>query len=131
MKRTTVPARLLARVLPSVLACALVAVGAAGPAHADEEGKSGRITQLRINTQASDQHPLFHGSIILKLTGSNTLVEYRWGGSSCPGVKLGEHQIDLLTTAFVQRNRTRVIPRYSMGEGTGTRCLVGFELVAG
>lgn len=129
--RTASPARFLARVLPSVLACALAGVVAAGPARADDEGKSGRVTQLRINTPGSVEHPLYHGSITVKLLGSSTLVEYRWGGSSCPKVKLTDHQLDVLLTAFVQRSRTRVIPQYSMGEGTGTRCLVGFELIAG
>lgn len=121
----------LARVLSSVLACALASVVVPGSAHADEEGKTGRIVQLRINTPGSDQHPLFHGSITLDLVGSTSVVEYRWGGSSCPVVKLTEHQIALLSTAFVQRNRTKLLPRYTMGEGQGTRCLVGFELVAG
>lgn len=135
MKRPARPAaplaRLLTRVLPSLAACALAGVVAAGPAHADEAGKTGRITQMLVNTPGSDQHPLYHGSITVKLLGSNTAVEYRWGGSTCPKVKLTEQQLDLLMTAFVQRNRTRIAPKYAMGEGMGTRCLVGFELVAG
>lgn len=118
--------RLLARVLPSVLACLLTGVVAAGPAHADEEGISGRIVQLRINTPGSDQHPLFHGSITLDVVGTGSQIEYRWGGSSCPGVKLTDHQIDLLMTAFVQRTHVQVIPKYT--KGTGARCLVGFVL---
>ncbi|MCX4241107.1 hypothetical protein [Paraliomyxa miuraensis] len=123
------PRALLARVLPSALALALV--GPVALAHADEEGKVGRITRLRINTPGSADHSLFHGSLTVDLVGSTSLVEYRWGGSSCPGVKLTDQQLDMLTTAFVQRNRTRLVPRYTLGEGMGTRCLVSFELVAG
>lgn len=120
-----------ARFLSTGLALVLVSLGAPNPAHADEAGKPGRLTQLRINTPSSDRHPSYHGSITLKLVGSNTLVEYRWGGSSCPAQKLTELQLDVLVTAFVQRSRTKLTPMYTMGEGDGTRCLVAFELVAG
>lgn len=118
---------------PSLLVPAALALGlatAAGPAHADTEGKRGRVTALRINTPGSDEHPLFSGSITVKL-GSGALVEYRWGGSSCPGQKLSDPQVDLLMAAFVERSRTRITPLYTMGEGPGTRCLVGFTLNAG
>jgi hypothetical protein len=120
-----------ARFLATGSALVLASLGAPSPAHADEEGKPGRITQLRINTPSSEAHPSYQGSITLKLVGSSTLVEYRWGGSTCPAQKLTDPQIDVLVTAFVQRNRTKLTPMYTMGEGDGTRCLVGFELVAG
>jgi hypothetical protein len=119
------------RLLATGSALCLASLIAPQPAHADEEGKSGRIIELRVNTPSSDDHPSFHGSITLKLVGTSTLVEYRWGGSSCPAQKLSDPQIDVLMTAFVQRNRTKLTPKYTMGEGDGTRCLVGFTLVAG
>ena len=100
-------------------------------ATADDEGVSGRVTRLRINTPGSEQHPSFLGAITIKQPSSGDMYEYRWGGSSCPGQKLTEAQIDVLLTAFVQRNRTLVTPRYTMGEGVSTRCLVAFELAAG
>lgn len=120
-----------ARFLSTGLALVLASLVAPSPAHADETGKQGRLTQLRINTPSSEKHPSYHGSITLKQSGSSTLVEYRWGGSSCPAQKLTDPQIDVLVTAFVQRNRTKLTPMYTMGEGNGTRCLVSFELVAG
>jgi hypothetical protein len=119
---------------PSTALClALVGLVTPRPAHADEPGKSGRVVEVRINNPSSDAHPSYHGAITLKLVGSSSLVEYRWGGSSCPGQTLTEAQIDVLVTAFVERSRTKLTPMYTMGEGTGTatRCLVGFTLVAG
>jgi hypothetical protein len=116
--------------LPSLALCLAIA-GLPSPAHADEEGKAGRVVQLRINTPGSDVHPSYHGAITIKVVGSSTLVEYRWGGSSCPKQSLSDPQIEILTEAFVQRTRTKLTPVYTMGEGTGTRCLMGFTLVAG
>lgn len=125
--------RLVDSIRLPLLALALAFAGSLAPrtAHADEEGKEGRVISLRINTPGSDAHPSFHGAITIKLVGTNTLVEYRWGGSTCPKQTLSEREIDVLVHAFVQRNRTRLIPMYTMGEGSGTRCLVGFTLSAG
>jgi hypothetical protein len=127
MKRIAHSAR-----LPSIaLVVALASVAAPSPAHADEEGRPGRVVQLRLNNPSSDAHPSYHGSVILELVGSTTQVEYRWGGSSCPAQTLSEAQIGVLVTAFVQRRTTKVAPVFTMGEGLGTRCLVGFSIVAG
>jgi hypothetical protein len=117
--------------LPSIALALVASLAAPRPAHAEEEGKAGRVVELRINTPGSEAHPSFHGSITIKLTGSSSLVEYRWGGSSCPKQSLSETQIDVLVHAFVQRNRTKLVPVYTMEEGSGTRCLVGFTLQAG
>lgn len=116
--------------LPSLALCLAIA-GLPSPAHADEEGKEGRVVQLRINTPGSDDHPSYHGSITIKVVGSSSLVEYRWGGSSCPKQTLSDVQIGILMEAFVQRSRTKLSPVYTMGEGTGTRCLMAFTLAAG
>jgi hypothetical protein len=123
--------RLIDSIRLSPLALALALASLPRPAHADEEGKEGRVVQLRINTPGSDAHPSFHGAITIKLVGSSSLVEYRWGGSSCPKQTLGDPQLRILVEAFVQRSRTKLIPTYTMGEGTGTRCLMGFTLTAG
>lgn len=127
MKRTSLPARLLS----TALAFALAGLAAPSPARADEEGKEGRIVQLRVNNPGSDAYPLYHGAIVIELVGSTTQVEYRWGGSSCPAQMLSDAQLDVLVTAFVQRKKTKVAPIFTMGESTGNRCLVGFSLVAG
>jgi len=117
--------------LPSIALALVASLLAPSPAHAEEAGKAGRVVAVRINTPGSDAHPSYHGSITIKLVGSSTLVEYRWGGSSCPKQSLGDAQIDVLVEAFVQRNRTKLVPVYSIEEGAGTRCLVGFTLEAG
>ncbi len=119
-----------ARPLLAALAFAFASIALPQTAAADEEGGAGRVNRIRINTPSSDEHPSFHGALVLKQPGGDQ-VEYRWGGSSCPGQKLTDVQVDVLVSAFVERNRTMVTPRYTMGEGAGTRCLVGFELVAG
>ena len=113
------------------LALAVAGLAAPRPAHADEEGKEGRVIALRINTPGSDAHPSYHGAITIKVVGTSTLVEYRWGGSTCPKQTLSDREIDVLLSAFVQRSRTKLMPMYTMGEGSGTRCLVGFTLSAG
>ena len=56
---------------------------------------------------------------------------YEWGGTSCPAAKLNESEVGMLERAFHNRARTLVTPRFKSGEGTGVRCLVGFELSAG
>lgn len=126
MTRTSHPARLLS----TALVFALTSLAAPTPAHADQEGEAGRVIQLRLNNPSSVAHPSYHGSITLKVNKS-TLVEYRWGGSSCPAQMLSAQQIDMLAMAFVERSETKLTPMYTMGEGTGTRCMVGFTLVAG
>lgn len=117
--------------LPSIALALVASLAAPLPAHAEEQGKAGRVMELRINTPGSDAHPSFHGAIVLKVVGTSTLVEYRWGGSSCPKQTLSDPLIDVLAQAFVQRTRTKLIPTYTMEEGSGTRCLVGFTLAAG
>jgi hypothetical protein len=117
--------------LPSIALALVASLAAPRPAHAEEAGKAGRVVGLRINTPGSDAHPSYHGAITLKLVGTSTLVEYRWGGSSCPKQTLGDPYIEVLAHAFVQRNRTKLVPVYTMEEGSGTRCLVGFTLEAG
>ena len=119
------------RTVSLALVLAVAGLAAPRPALADEAGKEGRVVQLRINTPASAEHPSYHGSITIKIIGSSSLVEYRWGGSTCPKQTLSDPQIDVLLAAFVQRSRTKLIPVYTMGEGTGTRCLMGFTLAAG
>ncbi len=108
------------------LACAAL-VG--GPAHADDVGAAGRLVQLTINGAGSDDFSTHHGSILVKHAGKGEL--YMWGGTACPASKLSDMQIAALESAFHNRNRTLVRPRYKPGDVQGTRCLVGFELNGG
>ncbi len=120
-------------VLSTCIAALAVTVATLAPvrsAHADEEGTSGRIVRLTLNTQSSDKYASFHGSITLKSSGSTKSVTYFWGGSTCPAQHLADSEVALLATTLVDR-RTSVLPRYRTGEGArGARCLVAFEIVA-
>lgn len=110
------------------LAIGLLAPG--GHLHADDEGDIGRLVALRLNMPGSDQHASFHGSITIKRNGGKK-DEYLWGGSTCPGQKLGEPQVRVLTAALADRHKTLLAPMYVKGEGADRRCLVAFELRAG
>jgi hypothetical protein len=115
------------RYIPFAIAPFAFALLAAGPASADEEGDGGRIVGLHINTPGSDQHALFQGKITIRNTRGKR-DEYVWGGSSCPGQKLNESQVQLLAAAL--RGRTTIQPFYDPADSGGQRCLVGFELRA-
>jgi hypothetical protein len=119
--------------LRSSIAALAVAVATLAPvrsAYADEEGTTGRIVRLTVNTQSSDKYASFHGSITLKSSGATKPVTYFWGGSTCPAQHLADAEVALLATTLLDR-RTFVAPRYRTGEGArGARCLVAFELVA-
>lgn len=130
MKRNSTSVLHRARAALPAVALALVSTIATPANASEEEGKIGRVQKLRINAASSVDHSSFHGSVTLRVSGKS--VEYRWGGSSCPGQKLSDAQVSILVSAFNERNRTRVLPRYTIGEdeGPGVRCLVGFELSA-
>lgn len=114
--------------LLGTLALAMLVPG--GRLHADDEGDIGRLVALRLNMPGSDQHASFHGSITVKRSKGKK-EEYVWGGSTCPGQKLGEPQVRVLTAALSDRSRTLIAPMYVKGEGSDRRCLVAFELRAG
>ncbi|HWB81056.1 MAG TPA: hypothetical protein VG755_39105 [Nannocystaceae bacterium] len=121
----------LHRIRPLVSALALV--GAAlvgGKAHAvDDIGPQGRLVQMTINGAGSDDFATHHGSIVVRHGGKSEV--YTWGGTACPASKLSDAQIGALESAFHNRNRTLVRPRYKPGDVKDTRCLVGFELTGG
>lgn len=110
--------------------CLALALGMLGPqtAHADQTGATGRITKVAVNAQGSDKYASFHGSVTVR-TGSKSQT-YFWGGTACPAQSLTTAEIGLLSDALNNRARTSISPRYRGGEAGGTRCLVGFELVA-
>ena len=122
------PAPLRRLALFGTLALAMLVPG--GRLHADDEGSVGRLVALRLNMHGSDQHASFHGSITVKRSGG-TKEEYLWGGSTCPGQKLGEPQVRVLTAALSDRHKTLIAPMYVKGEGSDRRCLVAFELRGG
>ena len=115
----------------SVVAALALTVIPMRSAFADEEGGTGRVVRLTINTQGSDKYASFHGSVSVRKTGSTKNVTYFWGGSTCPAQRLDPDEVALLAAALENRSKTLVHPRYRTGEGArGARCLVAFELVA-
>jgi hypothetical protein len=119
----------LRRICPALFTLALLVPAPA--ALADSEGKAGRIVQMRINAQSSTQHASFHGRVAIRRPGANASETYHWGGSMCPGQRLSDAQVAILVSAMQNRSRTLVAPRYLEGEGTSTKCLVAFDLIAG
>lgn len=97
-------------------------------AHADEDGKVGKIVSLTINTQGSDKYASFHGSLGVRTPDGRRDV-YFWGGSTCPAQKLDATEVSLLSNAL-QTSKSKIRPVYRTGEGArGARCLVAFELL--
>jgi hypothetical protein len=94
---------------------------------ADTSGASGRIVQITVNEAGSDEFTKFRGSITVWTGKDAPEDEYKWGGSSCPGLDISAEGVDRLVNAFYTRRWTRVTPHYKVGQG-GTKCLVGYEL---
>jgi hypothetical protein len=111
------------------LLAVLSVVTLASPAGADETGKAGRISMVRVNTPGSAEHASYHGSVRVKMNNGKT-EDYLWGGSTCPAQKLGEAQIDLLLSGLTDRHRMQLVPYFVPGEAS-KKCLVAFELTAG
>ena len=118
------------RISKTLCSALLLAALPATAALADTAGKPGRITELRITAQASTQHASFHGRVTLRRPGANASEQYHWGGSMCPGQRLSDAQVAILVSVIQNRTRTMIAPHYLEGEGTGTKCIVAFDLVA-
>ncbi|MBC8068627.1 MAG: hypothetical protein IAG13_09870 [Deltaproteobacteria bacterium] len=102
----------------------------AGPAQAaDDIGAAGRLVKITFNGAGSDDAATHHGSVLVRHGSKNEL--YTWGGTACPASKLTDVQIGALESAFHNRTRTLITPRYKPGDVKDTRCLVGFELSGG
>jgi len=99
-----------------------------GSALAYTVGVAGKIISVTINGSKSDDYNKFHGSVKIRPPGKNKRsVEYKWGGTNCPGKNLTADQVDILVGAFHERKSTHVVPHSKNGQG-GAKCLVGFEL---
>lgn len=114
-------------VLASVFALCLTALFS-GSALADYVGIAGKVISVTINGSKSDDYKSYHGSVKIKPPGKRKRpVEYKWGGTLCPGKNLTDHEVGLLVQAFHNRKTTHVLPRMKSGQAH-TKCLVGFEL---
>jgi len=95
---------------------------------ADSPGAAGKVVSITINGSKSDDYKSFHGSLEILPPGKNTRpLDYKWGGTKCPGKDLTDHEVDILVDAFYHRKTTQVVPHSKNGQAN-TRCLVGFEL---
>ncbi|MEM7153237.1 MAG: hypothetical protein AAF799_10355 [Myxococcota bacterium] len=131
MTRPAAPRCRQAGSLLAVAAALLTSTSFAPQAQAakDKRGSLGRVVGMRVVTQGSHEHASYHGFIRIKppLADPET---YYWGGSSCPGQKITDAQLQLLVTALRDQQQLQLRPYYYMGEAAD-RCLVAFDLVAG
>ena len=92
---------------------------------ADDVGPTGVVHSVQVLTSSSDAYIQYHGFLVVEETGTNDLVEYRWGGTSCGSIILNDAQLallfDLAASPYME-----VTPRHQPGQGV-TKCLVGFE----
>jgi opacity protein-like surface antigen len=105
-----------------ILAAVLVLVPAA---HADTTQAVGPIVALRIQHHTSDTHAQFHGTIKVG-DPIGGYAEYRWGGSSCPGLTLDVEIVDRLQRGM---NNPRILIQPYTKQGQGSVCLVGYTLI--
>ena len=92
---------------------------------ADTTQAIGPIVGLRVNHDTADSHALYHGRIFVG-DSIGGYAEYRWGGSSCPGLLLPDEHVALLQRGF---NNPRIMIEPYTKQGQGSVCLVGFTLV--
>jgi len=84
------------------------------------------IVALRINSNTSDEFPVFHGFI--KVGDSiGGYARYEWGGSHCIGEELTEAQVAALEAAM-NNPRMLIEPRTKNGQGS-IQCLKAFTFV--
>ncbi len=98
-------------------------------ANADSKGAAGRIVEVQVNAQGSDNHALYRGAVKVRSGKKKafTYATYKWGGSTCPGKDLTADQVAVLSEALANRSRVSLIPRFKNGQG-GNKCLVSFSL---
>ena len=94
-------------------------------AQADTTQAIGPIVALRIHHPTADQHASFHGLIVVG-DAIGGYANYRWGGSSCPGLLLTNDEIEKLQRGM---NNPRILIEPYTKQGQGSLCLVGFTLV--
>jgi len=106
----------------SILAATLILSAAA---RADTVQATGPIVALSVNHSTADLHASYHGRILVgDIVGG--YGEYRWGGSSCPGLTLPNEEVDKLQRGM-NNPRILIVPITKLGQGSF--CLVGFTLV--
>lgn len=110
--------------LRALLATALLACSTS-PAIADEIGEVGTPVGLSVNTLSADTYLQYHGRFFLK-AADGTLVEYRWGGTSCGTRVLTDAQVAALQAAL-GNNKMRIQVLHQIGQGDA-KCVVGFTV---
>ena len=94
-------------------------------AQGDTTQAIGPIVALRIHHSNADQFASFHGLIVVG-DAIGGYADYRWGGSSCPGLLLTNDEIEKLQHGM---NNPRILIEPYTKQGQGSLCLVRFTLV--
>lgn len=84
----------------------------------------GAIISLYLNSQGSDNFAKFRGILTLDFVGTGAM-EYKWGGSTCPGRDVSPENVQILVMA--RAHGLKVTPETKPGQG-GAKCLTGFTL---
>ncbi len=101
----------------ALLACSSTA------AVADDVGVVGTPVGLSVNTPVGDTFLQYHGRLFVKAV-DGTVLEYRWGGSSCGSRVLTDAQVAALQAAL-NNNKMRIQVLTQDGQGL-SKCVVGF-----
>jgi hypothetical protein len=112
--------------LPLIAALAALMLPAA--ASADSNGAAGSVEAIVLHEPGSDNHPMYHGAVVLK-ERAGVKREYRWGGSLCPGRELSDTSLGLLFEALRSGAQVEVTPLFKSGNG-GQRCITGLRVAA-
>jgi hypothetical protein len=114
--------RRLCAILLTILALPIIPTNATA---ADTIQAIGPIVAIRENHSTADSHASYHGRIFVG-DSIGGYAEYRWGGSSCPGLVLPPELVAQLQRGF---NNPRIMIEPYTKQGQGSACLVGFTLV--
>jgi hypothetical protein len=104
-----------------------VFVSSAGTAAAqDIVGETGTVVGLNMHTPSADAFLQYHGQLFVQ-KADKSVVEYRWGGTSCGSRLLSDAEEAALHRALDSKVM-RIRPLYQDGQGSAL-CVVGFTLV--
>src|ERR1041384_7799544 len=87
----------MARLLPSLVLCALIALAPPPPPPAAPPAPAS-LAQLMVLEPGDASYKLFHGAVWLD--HDKAQWNYRWGGLQCKGRELSETSVQLLFAAF-------------------------------
>ncbi|NHK26885.1 hypothetical protein FF098_003055 [Parvularcula flava] len=90
----------------------------------DTAYQRGSIVSIYVSALGSDNYGKYRGTLTLDFLGTGAM-DYKWGGSTCPGRDLSGEQVQMLVMA--RAHDLKVTPEHKRGQG-GALCLTGFTL---